>query len=51
MTATYRCLRCGHEWSKTFPKVQAKPPFDTGADPCPACGHLYVKWTDFGGTA
>lgn len=45
--AEYRCLSCGHKWAEQVPKIQPSPPFKTGADPCPKCGHLYVKWTNF----
>jgi DNA-directed RNA polymerase subunit RPC12/RpoP len=35
--AQYVCLNCVHEW-------KGKP----GPVKCPKCGHLYVKWLDYG---
>ena len=34
--AEFSCLSCGHEWSGS-----------TEGAPCPECGHLYVRWTNY----
>ena len=35
--ASYRCLRCNHDWRE-------RPSFKVE---CPNCGELYVKWTNY----
>ena len=51
--ADYECMSCAHRWSEQIPMVQVakydaeKKPvttYQTGAEPCPRCGHLYCTW-------
>ena len=34
--ATFKCLRCGYQWSNI-----------PGPTECPYCNHLYVKWLNY----
>ena len=45
--AHYLCLECRFEWEEQIPMVQTKPPFKSGSEPCPRCGHPYVKWLNY----
>jgi len=36
MTRTFECFRCFHKWNSQSATVT-----------CPACSHLYCRWTNY----
>lgn len=44
--AEYEC-ECGCQWKEEIPQIQTKQPFQIGANDCPNCGSLYVKWINY----
>lgn len=44
--ATYKCLRCTHEWST--PIEGGIPPLANGHSlECPECRNIWFKWTNY----
>ena len=47
--AKLRCSKCEHEWSGQ-PGPSKRPPDNKDSNPdtiCPACGSLYMHWTNY----